>query len=101
MSTHKLLFHDSFGPSKRQWPEKFVKKTTEQTQCEGCGVTHPKIEGDTNEVYHIHNILGRNVILECCGGILDEFYANHGEEFYQVFAGELSTGKNDSKNSSP
>jgi len=96
-----FLFHETFGASSRQWPEKYVRPTKEQTICRGCGITHPKIDDENGGHYHIHIVFGREVILECCGGFLDLLFAEHGEEFYQIISEGLLQKEDDSNASSP
>ena len=55
--------------------------------CEICGRTHPR---RTNETYTVSRFLGRQVVEECCGAILDRVYRESGEEFATAFIKEFA-----------
>ena len=47
------------------------------TVCEWCGTELPAREED----YTIIEVLGRQVVLGCCGGVVDTLYEEWGESF--------------------
>lgn len=55
--------------------------------CEICGTHHPLRK---DESYTLSMFLGKQVVEECCGAILDVVYAESGEEFTEKFLKEFS-----------
>ncbi len=55
--------------------------------CEICGRTHPR---RTNETYIVSRFLGKQVVEECCGAILDRVYQESGEEYATAFIREFA-----------
>lgn len=62
--------------------------------CEICGTVHPR---DGDESYVVSIFLGRQVVEDCCGAILDQVYQESGEEFAIAFLKEFSKNPTDSR----
>jgi len=55
--------------------------------CEVCGKQHPERK---DKSYTVSRFLGRQVVEECCGAILDSVYKESGEEFTIAFLIEFA-----------
>lgn len=60
--------------------------------CEICGTTHP---GDKEQSYIMSRFLGRQVVEECCGGILDRVYQESAEVFALKLLSEFADNPTD------
>lgn len=65
----------SIGPSDERY-HWYNLGTTGGATCEICGTDYPE-----NEDVRIDSILGRQVVIECCGGLIDSLYGEFGPRF--------------------
>ncbi|MFH0852194.1 MAG: hypothetical protein V1845_01120 [bacterium] len=92
MNKKKRKHPKPYGPSKlgvcfrTQWNNESWG-TDGPILCEVCGRTHPR---RTDETYVVSRFLGRQVVEECCGAVLDRVYQESGEEFATAFIREFA-----------
>lgn len=60
--------------------------------CEICGTEHPERKDET---YTLSQFLGRVIVEECCGAMLDLVYNESGHEFFQAFLEEFAENPTD------
>lgn len=81
----KWLFDKPQGPSIRNYSS---QGTISQIQCEGCGTIHEELgQGDSSRRFIVFN--GYEIVEECCGAYIDEFYDLYGEMFFRVWCNEF------------
>ena len=78
MST-KPIFKKPFGGSDALWHNQNMG-TTRSVLCEICGTSHPELP-DGADSYYLSQFLGRQMIDECCGGVLDVIFEESGRTF--------------------
>jgi len=63
--------------------------TTRTVACEICGTEHPELDpNDDSRI--ISTFLGRQVVEECCGGIIDIVFKESGEEITRAYLKEFA-----------
>lgn len=72
----------SFGPN---W-NNLNKGVYGPVICEVCGTEHERTEDET---YTISLFLGRELVEECCGSLIDQVYVESGSNFITAFLGEF------------
>lgn len=65
--------------------------------CEICGKKHPKLDEKGEKHYTFDLFLGRQVIEECCGAIIDQAYRELGEVFVLAFLAEFAENPSDDR----
>ncbi|MFA5432507.1 MAG: hypothetical protein WC319_06495 [Candidatus Paceibacterota bacterium] len=80
------LLKEPFGASKYPWNN--LHMGTCIVYCEVCG-TLCKTDSDA-ESLTVDQFLGRQIVEECCGGLLDLLFEESGEEFAIRFFKEFS-----------
>ncbi len=78
------LFAKPAGPTKLR--KHSDMETQKATTCEICGTHHP----DREKAYGLNKFLGRWVVEECCGAVIDQVYYEHGEDFTIAYVKECS-----------
>lgn len=62
--------------------------------CDICGIEHPE---DRDISYIVSRFLGREVVEDCCGRILDVVYEESGQEFAEKYLREFAENPTDSR----
>ena len=75
-----FLFAVPFGESEKFPMGNRMHSTQEAIQCGLCGTKHSKHPAD-DWSYHTFTFLGRQGVVECCGGIVDVVFGEWGSEF--------------------
>lgn len=95
----KPLVKDSLGESKlgstfgTNW-NNLHRSTTAAVTCQICGKKYPELP-ENDDGLMISIFLGREVVEECCGAIIDWVYKESGEEFAIRFLEEFSENPGD------
>ncbi len=71
----KSVVKKPVGPSERHWNN--THTGTSEAICEWCGTSHP----ESDRGYTLLDVLDRQVVLECCGAVVDKLYDEWGPEF--------------------
>lgn len=86
MSANKPLFAESAGAGERDW-NNLGSVTYEEIVCELCG---KRWEKDEDSGHVIGRFLDRQLVMDCCGLLLDVVYGELGNEFVEVTLNEFA-----------
>jgi len=81
------------GESTIYWCNERVR-TTRAVTCEICGTEFPEL-GLEDDGYTISTFLGRQVVEECCGRIIDIIFRESGEEIAKAYLKEFAENPTD------
>lgn len=81
------LFKKPFGGSEK-WCNQHMS-TTRGVLCEVCGKSHLDLP-DGAQGYSLNQFLGRQMIGECCGGVLDVIFDESGREIAFAYIKECA-----------
>jgi len=84
----KPLLDRPAGPSVRAWCNASTS-TTRAVTCEACGTSYPKLDVSENG-RRLSVFLGRLIVDECCGALLDQVYDESGEQMAARFLKEFA-----------
>lgn len=93
MSDLKPLLKKPAGPSKKRW-NNCSWGSDGPILCEVCGTSHPE---DRDQNYIVSKFLGRQLVEDCCGALLDIVYGESGREFAEAFLEEFAENPTDSR----
>ncbi len=89
------IFNAPVGPAKQYWCNERLGTTGEVT-CEACGTNYPE-EPLGSDGHSLNQVLGLQVLSDCCGGMIDKLYGEWGEDFAIKFAQEFADNPLDPK----
>ncbi len=82
------LFLKPVGGSEHTWNNSHFG-TTGPVTCEGCGTEHNELDISASSRI-IDQLLGVQIVEECCGKAIDMLYNEFGEEFFEKFLAEYA-----------
>lgn len=82
------IFNAPVGSAKEYWCNEHIGTTGEVT-CEACGTNYPE-EPLGSDGHSLNQVLGLQVLSDCCGGMIDKLYSEWGEDFAIKFVQEFA-----------
>lgn len=82
----KPLFDKPYGPMEN-YRTNLSMGTVGEALCEMCGTIHPE-EPAGSDGHNLIEVLGRMVVMDCCGRLVDVLYEEWGETFTLAFIKE-------------
>lgn len=89
----KPLVKKPMGASKHGWNSLQIG-TDGPVRCEICGTDHPE---NRDQSYHLSELLGFQVVDQCCGSIIDRAYLELRKVFTLAFLEEFAENPGDNR----
>jgi len=92
----KLLFSEPVGPSAHEWSNQGLAVYESGATCGLCGTEYPGVDFESgNSSITISCFLGRQVVEDCCGRVLDLVYKESGEVMARKFLEDFAKNPTD------